>query len=201
MSLTERIHSDHDLVKHLGDWTEASRFEVKARRGSAVLDLRSPGLPDDVEIHLDMDRAMVKLLVDDGTAVDHWNLRWTARGRIKDSRSPSAATRRPAALSVCPALRRTARSASTAAASRSCRRCSLARTSRICASRTRAAAYRRSTTLRGAPVMTRIGKARTALVIGGGIAARSPRWRSARQVSRPPSTRRTTTRPTGSEAA
>ncbi|MEV5787255.1 hypothetical protein AB0M86_47420 [Streptomyces sp. NPDC051639] len=90
MSLTERIHSDHDLVKHLGDWTEAGRFEVKARRGSAVLDLRSLGLPDDVEIHLDMDRAMVKLLVDDGTAVDHWNLRWTARGRIKDSRSPSA---------------------------------------------------------------------------------------------------------------
>ncbi|MFD8220836.1 hypothetical protein ACFV2U_46040 [Streptomyces sp. NPDC059697] len=93
MSLTERIHSDHDLVKHLGDWTEAGRFEVKARRGSAVLDLRSPGLPDDVEIHLDMDRAMVKLLVDDGTAVDHWNLRWTARGRIKDSRSPSAGDR------------------------------------------------------------------------------------------------------------
>ncbi|MFD7004220.1 hypothetical protein ACFWA5_50450 [Streptomyces mirabilis] len=90
MSLTERIHSDHDLVKHLGDWTEAGRFEVKGRRGSAVLDLRSPGLPDDVEIHLDMDRAMVKLLVDDGTAVDHWNLRWTARGRINGSRSPSA---------------------------------------------------------------------------------------------------------------
>ncbi|WP_330287800.1 hypothetical protein [Streptomyces sp. NBC_00576] len=86
-SFTERIHSDHDLVKHLGDWTEAGRFEVKARHGAAVLDLRSPGLPDDVEIHLDMDRAMVKLLVDDGTAVDHWNLRWTARGKIKDSRS------------------------------------------------------------------------------------------------------------------
>ncbi|MGC4987568.1 hypothetical protein ACLQ18_44595 [Streptomyces sp. DT193] len=90
MSFTERIHSDHDLVKHLGDWTEAGRFKVKARRGAAVLDLRSPGLPDDIEIHLDMNRAMVKLLVDDGTAVDHWNLTWTARGRIKDSRSPSA---------------------------------------------------------------------------------------------------------------
>jgi hypothetical protein len=90
MSLTERIHSDHDLVKHLGNWTEAGHFEIKARHGTAVLDLRSPDLPDDVEIHLDMDRAMVKLLVDDGTAVDHWNLRWTARGRIKDSRSPSA---------------------------------------------------------------------------------------------------------------
>ncbi|MFG2626103.1 hypothetical protein [Streptomyces sp. NPDC048473] len=90
MSLTERIHSDHGLVKHLGNWTEASRFEVKARHGAAVLDLRSPGLPDDIEIHLDMDRAMVKLLVDDDTAIDHWNLSWTARGKIKDSTSSSS---------------------------------------------------------------------------------------------------------------
>jgi len=90
MSLTERIHSDHDLVKHLGNWTEAGRFEVKARHGAAVLDLRSPDLPDDVEIHLDLDRAMVKLLVADDTAVDHWNLTWTARGKIKDSRPASS---------------------------------------------------------------------------------------------------------------
>ncbi|MEU4351894.1 hypothetical protein [Streptomyces sp. NPDC023838] len=89
MSLTERIHSDHGLVKHLGYWTEAGRFEVKACHGAAVLDLRSPGLPDDIEIHLDMDRAMVKLLVDDDTAIDHWNLSWTARGKIKDSTSSS----------------------------------------------------------------------------------------------------------------
>ncbi|MGW6360819.1 hypothetical protein ACWFR5_38040 [Streptomyces sp. NPDC055092] len=89
MSLTERIHSDHGLVKHLGNWTEAGHFEIKARHGAAVLDLRSPDLPDDVEVHLDMDRAMVKLLVDDGTAIDHWNLRWTARGKIKDSQPSS----------------------------------------------------------------------------------------------------------------
>ncbi|OIK26565.1 hypothetical protein [Streptomyces malaysiense] len=88
MSLTERIHSDHGIVKHLGDWTAAGRFEVKARQGLAVLDLRSAGLPDDIEIHLDMDRAMIKLLVDDETAIDHWNLSWTARGRIKNVASP-----------------------------------------------------------------------------------------------------------------
>ncbi|WP_326771423.1 hypothetical protein [Streptomyces sp. NBC_01445] len=92
MSLTERIHCDHDLVKHLGSWTAASRFSVKARHGAAVLDLRSPGLPGDIEIHVDMDRAMVKLLVDDSTAIDHWNLRWTARGKIKDSRPQSSST-------------------------------------------------------------------------------------------------------------
>ncbi|MFE9808168.1 hypothetical protein [Streptomyces sp. NPDC005548] len=89
MSLTERIHSDHGLVKHLGNWTEADQFEIKARHGAAVLDLRSPNLPDDIEIHLDMDRAMVKLLVDDDTAIDHWNLEWTARGKIKGSPHPS----------------------------------------------------------------------------------------------------------------
>ncbi|MDX3690214.1 hypothetical protein PV726_07725 [Streptomyces europaeiscabiei] len=60
-----------------------------------------PGLPDDVGIRLDMNRAMVKQ-PDDGTAVDHWNLRWTARGRIKDPPSPSAGDReagRPVRLS------------------------------------------------------------------------------------------------------
>jgi hypothetical protein len=90
MSITERIHSDHGLVKRLGNWTEAGRFEVKARHGAAVLDLRSPGLPDDIEIHLDMDRAMIKLLVGDRAAIDHWNLTWTALGKIKDSRPASA---------------------------------------------------------------------------------------------------------------
>jgi hypothetical protein len=65
MPYTERMHVDHGH-------------------------LRFPGLPDDVGIRLDMNRVMVKLLVDDGTPVDHWNLRWNARGRIKDPPSPSA---------------------------------------------------------------------------------------------------------------
>ncbi|GAA1357276.1 hypothetical protein [Streptomyces beijiangensis] len=86
---TERIHSDHTLVKHLGNWTDAGRFEIRARHGATVLDLRSPDLPDDIDIHLDLDRAMVKLLVSDDTSLDHWNLGWTARGRIKDSGSAS----------------------------------------------------------------------------------------------------------------
>jgi hypothetical protein len=97
MTSTERIHSDHTLVKHLGNWTDAGDFEIKARQGATVIDLRSTDLPDDIEIHLDLDRAMVKLLVDDDTAIDHWNLDWTARGKIKDSRSASTgdkATRR-----------------------------------------------------------------------------------------------------------
>jgi len=90
MSLTGRVHCHHNLVKHLGDWTQAGRFEVKARRGAVVLGLRSSGLPDGNVIRLGTDRAVLSLLVDDGTAVGHRNLRRTARGPIKHSRSPSA---------------------------------------------------------------------------------------------------------------
>ncbi|MEV0533626.1 hypothetical protein [Kitasatospora sp. NPDC050463] len=57
MSLAERIHCAHDRVKHLGRCTEAGRFAVKARHGVAVLDLRFPGLPDDIESHVDLDAA------------------------------------------------------------------------------------------------------------------------------------------------
>ncbi|MEV0096508.1 hypothetical protein [Streptomyces sp. NPDC050738] len=89
MTSTERIHSDHTSIKHLGNWTDAGHFEIKARSGATVLDLRSPDLPDDIEIHLDLDRAMVKLLVADDTAIDHWDLSWTDRGRIKDSAASS----------------------------------------------------------------------------------------------------------------
>ncbi|MET7451430.1 hypothetical protein ABZT03_05925 [Streptomyces sp. NPDC005574] len=102
MPVTERVHSDNGLVKRLGNWTRAGHFEVRARHGAAVLDLRSPDLPDEVEIHLDMDRAMVKLLVDEDTSIDHWNLKWPAKGKIKDSQSSTtsaAATGRRVLLS------------------------------------------------------------------------------------------------------
>jgi hypothetical protein len=40
-----RVHADHRSVKHFGHWTRASHFEVRARRGYALLDLRSPRIP------------------------------------------------------------------------------------------------------------------------------------------------------------
>jgi hypothetical protein len=40
-----RVHADHRSVKHFGHWTGASHFEVRARRGYAPLDLRSPRIP------------------------------------------------------------------------------------------------------------------------------------------------------------
>jgi len=81
----ERIHADHRVAKRLGNWTRAGRFEVRARSGLVVLDLRSPGLPADLTLHLELRRATVKLLVPDDAVVEHWDLRWTARGKVKDA--------------------------------------------------------------------------------------------------------------------
>lgn len=87
---TERIHADHTVTKHLGNWTHAGSVEIRARRGVAVVDLRSPDLPDHVEIRLDLHRAVVKLLVDDDATVSHWDVSWTGRGKVKDGQGPAA---------------------------------------------------------------------------------------------------------------
>ena len=79
------IHVDHGTVKRLGNWTAAERVHVRARSGSVMLDLRSPDLPDDVEVHVELDRATVKLLVPDDAVVDQRDLSWTGRGRVKDA--------------------------------------------------------------------------------------------------------------------
>ncbi len=42
----DRIQADHQMVKKLGHWTTDRDFEVRARRGAAVLDLRSRQICD-----------------------------------------------------------------------------------------------------------------------------------------------------------
>lgn len=80
-----RLHADHNAVKRLGNWTGADRFEVRARRGSVVLDLRSPRLPaGELVVDLDLDRAMVKLLLPDDAVVDQGDIVWSGSGRVKD---------------------------------------------------------------------------------------------------------------------
>ncbi|QXJ23041.1 hypothetical protein AGRA3207_004145 [Actinomadura graeca] len=80
-----RVQAHYDSVKKLGQWTESRRFEVRVRRGSAVLDLRSPHIEDgDIEIDVALDHSMLKLLVPEDADVDHWDLRYTGRGRVKD---------------------------------------------------------------------------------------------------------------------
>ena len=94
----ERLQVDHGMTKRLGHWTSANRFEVRARSGALVLDLRSPAIQGDVEIRLDLHRSMVKLLLAEGDQVDHWNLGWTGQGRIKDDQRPASATGRQVRL-------------------------------------------------------------------------------------------------------
>ncbi|MCC9310185.1 hypothetical protein LN042_24470 [Kitasatospora sp. RB6PN24] len=91
----ERIHVDHATAKRLGRWTATSAFEVKARSGAVVLDLRSPELPAELEIRIDLQRAMLKLLVPDGAVIDHWDVAWPARGRVKDGQGPTAGSAGP----------------------------------------------------------------------------------------------------------
>jgi hypothetical protein len=86
-----RVAANYTVAKRLGNWTTARRFEVRAHRGHAVLDLRSPQIPaGDVEVNIDLDHAMLKLLVPDDALVDDWDLRRVGRGRVKDSENPEA---------------------------------------------------------------------------------------------------------------
>ncbi|KUM99575.1 hypothetical protein AQI95_38275 [Streptomyces yokosukanensis] len=84
----ERIHADHTTVKHLGHWTEATAFDVRARRAGVVLDLRSPriGWDEPVTVRLDLVSAAVTLLLPDAVTVDGWDLAFVRRGRVKDAR-------------------------------------------------------------------------------------------------------------------
>jgi hypothetical protein len=76
----------HDaVVKRLGHWTDHRELDVRTSRGSVVLDLRSPRIPaGDIEISLDADHAVVKLLVPDGAVIEHADVRRVGRCRVKD---------------------------------------------------------------------------------------------------------------------
>jgi hypothetical protein len=89
------IRAHNRSVKHFGDWTTARKFDVRASRSSVVLDLLLPELePGEVEIDLDLDHSMLKLLVPDGTVIDDGDLRRVGRGRVKDwTGTPSAGGR------------------------------------------------------------------------------------------------------------
>ncbi|HEY6275634.1 MAG TPA: hypothetical protein VIX86_04815 [Streptosporangiaceae bacterium] len=86
-----RIAAHHCVTKRLGNWTAERQFQVRSHRGVAVLDLRSPRIPDgDIEVEVDLDHATLKLLVPDDAMVDDWELRRSGRGRVKDAQRPPA---------------------------------------------------------------------------------------------------------------
>jgi hypothetical protein len=81
----ERVRAHRRSVRQLGNWTSAHRFDVKASRGSVVLDLLLPEIEEgEIEIRLDIDHSTVKLLVPDGAIIDDDDLRRIGRGRVKD---------------------------------------------------------------------------------------------------------------------
>lgn len=78
-----RAHSR--VTKQLGHWTRERHFDVRASRGSVLLDLRSTQIAaGDIEVHLDIDRAVVKLLVPDGAVIEDGDARRVGRCRVKD---------------------------------------------------------------------------------------------------------------------
>jgi hypothetical protein len=84
-----RIPAHHAVTKRLGNWTSARRFQVRSHRGVAVLDLRSPQIPaGDIEVEVDLEHAVLKLLVADDAVVEDWDLRRSGRGRVKDAQRP-----------------------------------------------------------------------------------------------------------------
>jgi hypothetical protein len=74
-------------VKHLGHWTEATEFDVRARRATVVLDLRSQRInwAEPVTVRPALAFATLTLLLPEDVAVDDWDLAFTGRGRVKDA--------------------------------------------------------------------------------------------------------------------
>src|SRR5215471_7173348 len=90
----ERIHVDHSAINRLGHWTTATAFEVRSRKGKAVLDLRSPRITGDIDLDLDLQRTALVLLLPEDASVDQWDLRFDGKGRIKDDQRPAVPMRR-----------------------------------------------------------------------------------------------------------
>lgn len=79
------IRAHNTVVRQLGHWTQERQLDVRASRGSVLLDLRSPQIPaGDIEVHLDIDHATVKLLVPDGAVIEDGEARRIGRCRVKD---------------------------------------------------------------------------------------------------------------------
>lgn len=90
-----RVSANQRLTKRLGNWTSSRRFQVRAHGGNAVLDLRSPAIPaGDIELDVDLDHAVLKVLVSDDAVLDDWDLRRVGRSPIKDSGPTAPAGRR-----------------------------------------------------------------------------------------------------------
>jgi hypothetical protein len=90
-----RVSANQRLTRRLGNWTSSRRFQVRAHRGYAVLDLRSPQIGGgDIELDVDLDHAVLKVLVSEDAVLDDWDLRRVGRSPVKDSGPTAPAGRR-----------------------------------------------------------------------------------------------------------
>lgn len=84
-----RVQACNTVTRKLGNWTAERHFEVRAHRGTATVDLRSPQIPaGEIMLGIDLDHATLTLLVPDGAVIDDWDLRRSGRGRVKDPEGP-----------------------------------------------------------------------------------------------------------------
>jgi len=82
---TTTIRAHNRSVKQFGAWTTARKLDVLASRSTVVLDLLLPEIEAGViEINVDLDHSLLKLLVPDGAVIDDGDLRRVGRGRVKD---------------------------------------------------------------------------------------------------------------------
>ena len=88
-----RVHKGS--IRRMGHWTTAHRFDVRASESSVTLELRSPRIEaGDIEVNLDIDQTMVKLLVPEDATVDTGDLRRVGRcGLVDWSGAPRRAGR------------------------------------------------------------------------------------------------------------
>ena len=92
---TVKITAHKSSVRRLGHWTTARRFDVRASESSVILELRSPRIETgDIQVNLDIDHSMVKLLVPEDTIIDAGDLRRVGRcGYVDWSGAPGRAGR------------------------------------------------------------------------------------------------------------
>jgi len=84
-----RVPAHRTVTKKLGHWTSEREFDVRAHRGHATVDLRSPRIPaGDITLGVDLDHASLTLLVPDGAVLDDWGLRRAGRAKVSDSEGP-----------------------------------------------------------------------------------------------------------------
>jgi hypothetical protein len=82
---TEPVRAHSAVTRRLGHWTSARHLDVRASRGAVLLDLRSPRIPaGDIRVDLDLDHAVVRLLVPEDAVIDGDDVRRVGRGRVKD---------------------------------------------------------------------------------------------------------------------